>query len=352
MLSGIGPKDQLKKLNISVVKDLPVGHNLQDQFGTQMTYTIDKSKTLNVHKDIDFMQFMKYILYSEGILSKAPIDSLAYINTEHKSTSNSAPNIQLILRPWSLVSDNSLLLKNSYGISDNVWKHFTRHSEKDSFTITANLLHPKSRGTVSLQSNDPYVSPLIDPKYYSNTEDVEAMVKALKFVKNIIQTKYFRAFNVYAFGKPTECDKDLMNINKYNECLARYLTITANAPVGTCRMGDPSQPTSVVDPELRVIGLKGLRVADASVMPTQVSGSPYATTLMIGQRVVEFIIEKDRKFLHKVWQTVNTCIMNAILFTFQTIARYYGLQEWEKLIALADTLTGNQLSELANIALF
>ncbi|CAG2105402.1 unnamed protein product [Medioppia subpectinata] len=353
MLSGIGPKEHLTALDIPVVADLPVGDNLQDQFGTHMSYTIDKSKTINAFKDMDFMQFFKYILYSEGVLAKPPVDAVAFIDTDTTPGAadppiNKAPNVQLILKPMSLTSDNGQLLRQSYGIADHYWKLFEKHTAKDSFTIVANLLRPKSRGSVRLRSGDPFAAPVIDPKYYSSREDMETMVKALKVVKNIVQQRPFRMLSVLGLGKPRECDQYLLKADKYSECLARTATLTARSPAGTCRMGDPTHPTSVVDPKLRVIGVNGLRVADASVMPALVSGSPYATTLMIAQRVTNFIVERDQEFLRRLWDQVNGFIMNGILLAAKTVAQYFGLKDFEKTLKLADSLSGHQLSEVMN----
>ena len=322
MLSGIGPKQHLESLNIPVIKDLPVGLNLQDQYGTQLSFVVHKNPILNVHKDMDSMQFLKYFLFSEGMLSTASVESVAFISTENKTR---RPNLQLILKPLSFASDNGLLMKKLVGIEDKFWENYSKHQNKDMFSIVLNILHTKSRGTIELQSTDPTVAPKIDPKYYSEKEDMKTIIKGLKFVQKLIESKAFQTLSVESFGKFKECKEFEINSDKYFECFARHLTLTSHSPVGTCRMGDPSNPHSVVNHNLEVIGIKGLRVADASVMPTHVSGSPSATTQMIGGRLTTLIIERDAELFRKKFTQFEDLVDNGFQFAYKTFTKYYGL---------------------------
>jgi choline dehydrogenase-like flavoprotein len=266
MLSGIGPKNYLKSLKIPVIKDLPVGHNLQDHYGSSLSFTVNKNIAINFKRDMNFMEILKYFLYSEGLLSQSQIDSIAFINTNNNSIN--VPNVRLLLQSFSFASDNGVMIKKLFAINDNLWKYFKHHTNDETFTIASHLLHPKSRGTIELRSSDPYDYPIINPKYFSDPEDMKTIVEALKITQRMIETEPFRALNAKLFKKPEECDKPSFKSDKYNECIARTITLTSYSPVGTCRMGSSSSPTSVVDPELRVIGIQNLRVADASVMPS------------------------------------------------------------------------------------
>ena len=324
MLSGIGPKKHLKSLNITVIKDLPVGHNLQDQYGTHLSFIVHQNPVVNVHKDMNLMQFLKYILFSEGLLTTAPVESVAYISTEN-TTANAVPNLQLSLKPLSFASDNGLLMKKLIGIKDNFWEYYSKHENEEMFSIAVNLLHPKSRGSVELQTTDPTVSPKIDPKYYSNEEDMKTIIEGIKFVQKLIETKVFQTLRVESLGNPKECTEYELKSNKFFECFARHLTLTSHSPVGTCRMGDPSSPDSVVDNELQVIGINGLRVADASVMPSHVSGGPSATTQMIGQQMATFITEKDMESFGQKFAQFEDMVDTGFQFAYKAFTKYYGL---------------------------
>lgn len=128
-------------------------------------------------------------------------------------------------------------------------------------------------GWLKLASSSPYDYPIIDPKYLHHPEDVLAMVDAMKICIKLVNTPAFRRYNAQLWDKPfPECKDYALYSDKYLACVARTYTGTLYHPVGTCRMGKANDSRAVVDPRLRVQGLKNLRVADASIMPTIVSG--------------------------------------------------------------------------------
>ena len=143
------------------------------------------------------------------------------------------------------------------------------------------LLRPKSRGSVRLQSKDPLAAPLIDPAFLAEEEDLEAMVKGFRLTQKLMQAPSLRMW----------ADKDLRTANATSDdairALLRAHTDTVYHPVGTCRMGRDA--TAVVDPQLRVHGIQGLRIADASVMPTLIGGNTNAPTMMIGEKLADLL---------------------------------------------------------------
>ena len=325
MLSGIGPKDHLKSLNISVVKDLPVGHNLQDQYGTELSFVAKRDKIINFQKDMNSMEFLKYLITTEGLLMKAPVELVALINTEN-GTQSVVPNLQLTLKPMGFGSDPRL--KKLYGIEDNFWTYFSKQQNKNLFSISVNLFHPKSRGTIQLKSTDPKISPKINPKYFSDSDDMKTLIDGMKFVHKLIQNNAFDELRAESLGKPKQCAKYQDSGNRYYECFARHLTLTGHSPVGTCRMGDPTSADSVVDPQLKVIGVRGLRVADASVMPTHVSGGPSAAAQMIGKRVANHIIDLELESFQQNFNKFEDMVENKfqlISDTFNTINKLYAI---------------------------
>lgn len=321
--SGIGPKEQLMKLNISLVKDLPVGQSLQDQVSTEVSLRASKHTVTNVHKDMIMMQFVKYMLFSEGLLSTAPIEMIGFLNVNNASGSDTVPDVQITLKSYSMISDPGF--KSTLGISDNFWKNMGKnHKGKDTLSIEVKLLHPKSRGTFKLDSID-QLTYRIDPNYYSESEDMKTMIKALEFVDKIIESKPIKALKIDKFGEPEECSEHRPKSSHFYECIARHITLSGHSPISTCRMGEPDGDESVVDPQLRVIGLNGVRVADASVMPSHTSGAPMAAVLMIGQKMANLLAEKEGLLLKEKFNRVSDLIDNGFQIAYKFVSKYYGL---------------------------
>lgn len=164
-------------------------------------------------------------------------------------------------------------------------------SEMDGVLFVMILLHPKSIGHIKLKSTDPFDHPLIDPKYFEEPEDVKTLIRGIRFYEKFLESDAFKSIgasverNVYN----SLCKDHDFRSDKYWECIVRTLGTSGYHPCGTCRMGAVSDPTAVVDPELRVKGINGLRVADASVMRNVVSGNTNAPTIMIAEKAADLI---------------------------------------------------------------
>jgi choline dehydrogenase-like flavoprotein len=152
------------------------------------------------------------------------------------------------------------------------------------YSLHTCCLKPKSRGEIRLSSADPATHPVIDPRFLSDDYDRRTMIAGVKLARRIFATSAFEAFRGTEVepGAQAQSDDDLLAfIREYAE--------TIYHPVGTCRMGSPADPNTVVDPQLRVIGTERLRVVDASVMPQLISGNTNAPVIMIGERVADLI---------------------------------------------------------------
>ena len=240
MLSGIGPADQLRRHDIDVTVDLPaVGRNLQDHPAAMVVYTATRPTAYEIPNPRRLVAMLKT---QPGLV---------------------APDVQLLF--WNFAFVPPAVAAPDPG-----------------FTIGACVMRPRSRGSVSLASCDPEAAPLIDPGFLTDPADVRQLVTGLRLARSAAGTSALAGWQDKEFlpGADIETEDQLGDY-------ARDNLFSAYHPAGTCRIG--TGPDAVVDPALRVRGIEGLRVADASVMPTLVAANPNATVLAIAERAAELI---------------------------------------------------------------
>ena len=264
MLSGLGPANDLLRHGIEVVSDLPgVGRNLQDHVGAFLAYSsLDNTLIGNplANPVQSLSSLFDFVFHRRGLLTTIACESGGFIRTRPELD---RPDVQFFFMP--LIGFGSGRFRKGYG-----------------FMLNGCILHPFSRGTVTLKSADPSAPPLIDPAFLSDNRDLEGLVEVVKIAQHIGRTpnlaKYRGRDMVYG-----NCHSD--------DDIKHQLRRTASTvfhPVGTCRMGSGS--SAVVDSRLRVHGVGGLRVADASIMPEIVSGNTQAATVMIAEKAANMII--------------------------------------------------------------
>ncbi|GFY77608.1 glucose dehydrogenase [Trichonephila inaurata madagascariensis] len=169
------------------------------------------------------------------------------------------------------------------------------YKEKPLYGCISHVLQPKSRGEVTLRSSNPYDPPIIDPKYFSHPEDMKNVVAGLKKCKEFGQSEVLRNIGSKLLTTVYPGCEDVVNDDdKYFSCMARSIVLTANHQTGTARMGNPRDPSTVVDPKLRVKGIRNLRVVDASVMPIIPSGNTNGPTMMLAEKASDIIKETIR----------------------------------------------------------
>ncbi|MBK5540593.1 GMC family oxidoreductase N-terminal domain-containing protein [Pseudomonas sp. TH05] len=264
--SGIGPAPLLQRLGLGVAHELPgVGANLQDHLQLRLIYKLENARTLNQIAGTLWGKMgmgLRYLYDRSGPLSMAPSQLGAFARSGPEQTS---ANLEYHVQPLSL---------ERFGEPLHAFP---------AFTASVCDLRPQSRGQVAISSLDAGAAPVIQPNYLSHPHDLRVAADAIRLTRRIVAAPALQAF------KPSEYlpGAELQSQEQLQEAAARIGT-TIFHPVGTCRMGQDRQ--AVVDAELRVHGIPGLRVADASIMPRITSGNTCSPTLMIAEKAAELML--------------------------------------------------------------
>ena len=265
--SGVGDASWLQSLGITPVLNKPqVGGNLQDHLQIRAAYKVRNIATLNRQANSLFGQAkmaLEYAINRSGPLTMAPSQLGIFACSSPEVT---RPDIEFHVQPLSL---------GKFG--DNL-------DNFDAFTASVCDLRPDSRGTIKIRSADPADAPMIAPNYLSDPRDRARAVKALRLARRVVGQDALKPYAPEEFrpGPQYQTDEDLIRA-------AGDVGTTIFHPVGTCKMGRADDPSAVVDSEMRFIGLEGLRIADASIMPTLTSGNTASPTLMIAERAARLM---------------------------------------------------------------
>ncbi len=265
MLSGIGDPTTLNDAGIHPKVSLPgVGENLQDHLIVPMVFKNRDQRTLE--RAESFSSLVNYMIWGEGPLSSNVAEGGAFVKTH---SDLDAPDLQFHFAPGFFMNHGFDLPKQGYG-----------------FSVGPTLLQPQSIGRVTLNPQKPQASPLIDHQYLREDVDVETLMEGMKIGYQILKTKalgrYFKDYYLpnRKLVRPGELEKHV-----------RTHAQTLYHPVGTCKMGPG--PDAVVNHELKVYGVDGLRVADASIMPKIIRGNTNAAAMVIGEKAAQLIIQPD-----------------------------------------------------------
>jgi choline dehydrogenase len=267
MLSGIGPAEHLREHGIEVKVDLPgVGRNLMDHHEVPIVASTNGAYGY-FGEDRGWRMLrngLQYLLFKSGPVTSNGVEACVFINPDSPTSDAS---IQLYCVPTVYLDADIADVKPTHGV-----------------TLNACLLRPKARGSVRLASADPTAPPLIDPNYLGHPDDLRLSIEGLKYSREILRTPPLKDMVVGEIlpGPKAASDEDLA-------AHCRRTVKTNYHPCGTCKMGSDRDPMAVLTPELRVRGVDGLRVIDASMMPAIISGNTNATALAVGDRAADLI---------------------------------------------------------------
>uniref|UniRef100_UPI000EF51877 glucose dehydrogenase [FAD, quinone]-like isoform X1 n=1 Tax=Ciona intestinalis TaxID=7719 RepID=UPI000EF51877 len=297
MLSGIGPKQHLKDTGIPLVADLPgVGQNMQDHVQVPATFRAE-TEGLTMGDKTFLSSVLEYVIGSTGPLGHTGADAQALVRSTMAETAS--PDIQLVLLSAEWTRSNMKLFKNVLNLKQEFADRLEKLADKrntntfSNFLVYSCLLRPVSVGYIKLRSSNYLDHPVIQPNYLSNQKDVDVLIEGFRLIEDLEKTDQFKKIGAKMDLSALGCGNETRSprSDQFYECMSRSLTMTIFHPIGTAKIGSLSDVMAVVDPRLRVYKVEGLRVADASVMPSIPSANTQAACYMIGEKAADMIKE-------------------------------------------------------------
>ncbi|XP_050539699.1 glucose dehydrogenase [FAD, quinone] isoform X2 [Daktulosphaira vitifoliae] len=302
LLSGIGPKEDLNAVKVPVIHNLPgVGKNLQNHVAHFVNFFLNDSATT----PLNWATAMEYLLFRDGLMSGTGISEVtAILPSKYANPVDDFPDLQYFFGGYLADCAKTGQVGEKYD-----------DSPKRAIQMIPAVLHPKSRGYLKLKSSNPLEYPAIYAKYLTHPDDVATLIDGVKIAIRLSETSALRKYGMELDRKPVMgCEDIPFGCDAYWECAIRRKTGPENHQAGTCKMGPISDPSAVVDPELKVHGIDKLRVVDASIMPTVTSGNTNVPIIMIGEKASDMI--KRRWIGRKAWNKWMTGLTSKISLYF------------------------------------
>ncbi|XP_034257033.1 glucose dehydrogenase [FAD, quinone]-like [Thrips palmi] len=293
MLSGIGPRQHLQELGIPLVADLPVGENLMDHVSAGgILFIVNDTVSLKSERLYSGAIMTEWLVNRTGPGSiPGGCESVAFYALD--GNKDGWPDLELMLISGTLTSD--VTFRDGLGLDLDLYdKMFQPVEHLDSWSLVPMLLRPRSKGRIRLRSRNPLSKPLIYPAYFEQPEDLELLVDGVLESLRVVGTKAMQRLGtrLHEAAVPACVRRGLaFGTRAYWRCHIRHFSLTIYHQSGTCKMGPASDSGAVVDPRLRVHGVKRLRVVDASIMPEIPSGHTNAPTFMIAEKAADLIKE-------------------------------------------------------------
>ncbi|XP_037935897.1 glucose dehydrogenase [FAD, quinone] [Teleopsis dalmanni] len=292
MLSGVGPSQDLQRLQIPVIHDLPVGHNLQDHVIVPVVFQIQENTAVPLSGQDQLDNIYNYLIHSNGYLSSHGLISLTgFINTDPNDFSP-YPDIETHNLLTRRENHESLQLTlDSLVFKDDIANYLQQVvNTSHLLMIFTSLSHPKSIGQIKLSSANFQDDPKLYANYLTHEDDIQTLIRAMHHHMDMESTKSFVSNNAHILHIPIEeCDKYEFKTDDYWRCYIKYFSTTLYHQTGTVKMGADEDPSACVSTRLRLRGVDNLRVVDASIMPREPSANTNAPTIMIGERGADFI---------------------------------------------------------------
>lgn len=284
MVSGIGPRRTLERFGIDVIVDLPVGMNFQDHVGSVTLYEVLEGSNIPSLREklLNERSIWKYINNKPSIYSASESTfGISFLKSERSYSPPCEPDYEL----YGIEKDLAEA-KSQWGVNDTVYDLFMRPYENATIvSCYVQAVRQRSPGIVTIQSANAFKPPVIDPQYLKDPRDMGDLVSGLKMCNRIFTSPEMLHLGVRPIKTIMPgCEHLVHNEEEYLQCIAESIAFTLSHQVGTAKMGEPADPTTVVDPELRVKGIIGLRVVDASVMPTVPNTNTHCPVVMIGEK--------------------------------------------------------------------